>query len=44
VKIGPVDVEIIGMTEITTNLKINLKKTLAKHKPSSPALGAERVS
>jgi len=38
VKIGPVDVEIIGLTEITKN-----KKATAKRKSSSPALGAERV-
>jgi len=37
VKIGPVDVEIIVLTEITANIfKIN--KTIAKDKPSSPAL------
>jgi len=36
VKIGPVDVEIIGFTEIT-EIFLN-GKTTAKHKPSSPAL------
>jgi len=40
VKIGPLDVEIIGLTEITKNTK---NKTSAKHKPSSRALRAERV-
>jgi len=38
-KIGPVDVEIIGLTEIT---KIYFETT-AKHKPSSPALRVDRV-
>jgi len=41
VKIDPVDVEIIGPTEITKNILLN--KTLAKHKPTSPAFRAERV-
>jgi len=40
VKIGQVDVEIIGVTEIT---KIFLNKISAKHKPCSPALHAEWV-
>jgi len=39
-EIGPVDVEIIGLKEVTKILK---NKTSAKHKPSSPALRAERV-
>ena len=39
VKIDLVDVEITGLTEITIYIKI----TSAKHKPSSPALCAERV-
>jgi len=38
VKIGQVDVVIIGLAEIT-----KIKKTSAKHKPSSPAIRAERV-
>jgi len=38
VKIGPVDVEIIGLTEITEK-----SKTPAKQKPSSYALRAEGV-
>jgi len=41
VKIGPVDVE-IGLTEITKNI-LKIKKTSAKHKPSSSAFRAERV-
>jgi len=41
VKIGPVDVEIIGLTEITK--KTTKNKTSAKHKPFSPALRAERM-
>jgi len=40
VKIGPVDVDIIGLIEIT---KICIKIT-AKHTPCSPGLRAERVS
>jgi len=39
VKIDPVGVEIIGLTEVT---KIYFKTT-AKHKLSSPSLRAERV-
>jgi len=43
VKIGPENVEIVGLAE-TTNKNINKsKKTSAKHKSSSPALRAERV-
>ena len=42
VKIGPVDVETIGLTEITKYAKKN--KTSAKHKPSSSAICAKRVS
>jgi len=41
VKIGPVDVEIIGVTEIAK--KIFKNKTAAEHKPSAPALRAEPV-
>jgi len=39
-KIGLVDVELVGLTEITKNIK---NKTSAEHKPSSPAHPAERV-
>jgi len=42
VKIGAVDVEITGLTEINKNI-YKKNKTSAKHKPSSPALGAERM-
>ena len=42
VKIDPVDVEIISLTEITKNIFKN--RTSARHKRSSPALRAERVS
>ena len=40
-KIGSVDVAIIGLKEIAKNIIKN--KTAAEHKPSSPALRAERV-
>ena len=39
VKIGPADIEMIGLTEITNEYF----KTSVKHKPSLPALRAERV-
>ena len=42
VNIGPVDVDIIALTEITKNIIKKIKKS-AKHKPSSPALRAQRV-
>jgi len=40
-KIGPVDVDIIGLTEITKIYKKN--KRSAKHKPTSPMPRAEWV-
>jgi len=43
VKTGPVDVEIIGLTEITKNIFKTTAK-VAKHKPSLPKLHAEWVS
>jgi len=39
-EIGLVEVELVGLTEITKNIK---NKTSAEHKPSSPAHRAERV-
>jgi len=42
VKIDLIDAEIIGVTKVTKNI-LKIKKTSAKHAPTSPALRAERV-